>query len=302
MSENNGNSSLRLKIGLAEMLKGGVIMDVMSAAQADVAEKAGAVAVMALEKVPAMLRAEGGVARMANPKIIREIMDVTSIPVMAKCRIGHFAEAQILQELGVDYIDESEVLTPADEAHHVDKHAFTTPFVCGARNLGEALRRIAEGAAMIRTKGEAGTGDVIHAVKHMRQIVKEMKQLTVMGEEELYMAAKNHQAPYELIRMVAKAGRLPVPNFAAGGVATPADASLMMQLGAEAVFVGSGIFEVGMDGKPEEQRRDQLKMAQAIVKAVANYDRPDVLAEVSAGLPKAMKGISMETIADDQQL
>ena len=225
MSENNGsNTSLRLKIGLAEMLKGGVIMDVMSVAQAEVAEKAGACAVMALERVPAIIRAEGGVSRMANPKLIKQIMSTVSIPVMAKCRIGHFAEAQILQEIGVDYIDESEVLTPADEEHHVDKHAFNTPFVCGARNLGEALRRIAEGAAMIRTKGEAGTGDVVHAVKHMRQIVKEMRQLTVMSEQELYAAAKNHQAPYELIKMVAKAGKLPVPNFSAGGIATPADA------------------------------------------------------------------------------
>ena len=236
MSENNGsNTSLRLKVGLAEMLKGGVIMDVMSVAQAEVAEKAGACAVMALERVPAIIRAEGGVSRMANPKLIKQIMDTVSIPVMAKCRIGHFAEAQILQEIGVDYIDESEVLTPADEEHHVDKHAFKTPFVCGARNLGEALRRIAEGAAMIRTKGEAGTGDVVHAVKHMRQIVKEMRQLTVMSEQELFAAAKNHQAPYELIKMVAKAGKLPVPNFSAGGIATPADAALMMQLGAEAV-------------------------------------------------------------------
>src|SRR5665811_816177 len=240
-----GASGLRLKTGLAEMLKGGVIMDVVDVEQAVIAEKAGAVAVMALERVPAQIRAEGGVARMASPKKIREIMATVSIPVMAKCRIGHFAEAQILQEIGVDYIDESEVLTPADEEHHVDKHAFTTPFVCGARNLGEALRRIAEGAAMIRTKGEAGTGDVVHAVKHMRQIVKEMKQLTVMSEQELFAAAKNHQAPYELVRIVAKAGKLPVPNFSAGGIATPADASMMMQLGAEAVFVGSGIFMKG---------------------------------------------------------
>src|SRR5262249_37266568 len=245
MSQNNGNNtntSLRLKTGLAEMLKGGVIMDVTDARQAEIAEKAGAVSVMALERVPAQIRAEGGVAPMASPKKIREIMAAVSIPVMAKCRIGHFAEAQILQELGVDYIDESEVLTPADEAHHVDKHAFNVPFVCGARNLGEALRRIAEGAAMIRTKGEAGTADVVHAVKHMRQIVQEMKILTVLSEEELYAKAKEHQAPYELIRMVAKAGKLPVPNFSAGGIATPADASLVMQLGAEAVFVGSGIF------------------------------------------------------------
>ena len=238
-SSNNGHgTSLRLKTGLAEMLKGGVIMDVTDAKQAEIAEKAGAVAVMALERVPAQIRAEGGVARMASPKKIREIMAAVSIPVMAKCRIGHFAEAQILEELGVDYIDESEVLTPADEAHHVDKHAFKVPFVCGARNLGEALRRIAEGAAMIRTKGEAGTGDVVHAVKHIRQIVQEMKILTVLGEEELYAKAKEHQAPYELVRIVARDGKLPVPNFSAGGIATPADASLVMQLGAEAVFVG----------------------------------------------------------------
>src|SRR5450631_3821146 len=243
MSENNGgNTSLRLKTGLAEMLKGGVIMDVMSVEQAEVAEKSGATAVMALERVPAIIRAEGGVSRMTNPKLIKQIMATVSIPVMAKCRIGHFAEAQILQELGVDYNDESEVLTPADEEHHVDKHAFKTPFVCGARNLGEALRRIAEGAAMIRTKGEAGTGDVIHAVKHMRQILKEMKALTVLSEQELYAAAKDHQAPYELVRIVARTGKLPVPNFSAGGIATPADAALMMQLGAEAIFVGSGIF------------------------------------------------------------
>src|SRR6202142_1111595 len=237
MSENNGNNtSLRLKTGLAEMLKGGVIMDVMSVAQAEVAEKAGAVAVMALERVPAIIRAEGGVSRMASPKLIREIMSTVSIPVMAKCRIGHFAEAQILQEIGVDYIDESEVLTPADEEHHVDKHAFTTPFVCGARNLGEALRRIAEGAAMIRTKGEAGTGDVIHAVKHMRQIVKEVRQLTVMSEQELFAAAKNHQAPYELVRIVAKAGKLPVPNFSAGGSAPPPAAPRVMEVAAAAVL------------------------------------------------------------------
>ena len=246
--QNNGNANtetghgLRLKVGLAEMLKGGVIMDVINAEQAEIAEKAGAVAVMALERVPAQIRAEGGVARMASPAIIKEIMATVSIPVMAKCRIGHFAEAQVLQELGVDFIDESEVLTPADELHHVNKHAFKTPFVCGARDLGEALRRIAEGAAMIRTKGEAGTGDVVHAVKHLRQIVKDMRELTVLSEEELFAAAKDHRAPYELIRMVAKAGKLPVPNFSAGGIATPADAALVRQLGAEAVFVGSGIF------------------------------------------------------------
>jgi len=306
MSENNGSSGLRLKIGLAEMLKGGVIMDVMSADQADVAEKAGAVAVMALEKVPAMLRAEGGVARMANPKIIKQIMEVTSIPVMAKCRIGHFAEAQILQELGVDYIDESEVLTPADEAHHVDKHAFKTPFVCGARNLGEALRRIGEGAAMIRTKGEAGTGDVVHAVKHMRQIIGEMRALTVMSEEELFAAAKNHQAPYELIRMVAKAGKLPVPNFSAGGIATPADAALMMQLGAEAIFVGSGIFmkdgTTPLDLKNPAERADAEARAKAIVVATTHYNDAKIVAEVSEGVPSAMKGLAVAAIAEKDML
>src|SRR5450432_4006006 len=266
----SGTTSLRLKVGLAEMLKGGVIMDVMSVEQARIAEQAGATAVMALERVPAMIRAEGGVARMAKPSLIRAIIETVSIPVMAKARIGHFAEAQILQELGVDFIDESEVLTPADEAHHIDKHAFKTPFVCGARNLGEALRRIAEGAAMIRTKGEAGTGDVVHAVKHMRQIVTEMRALTVLSEQELYAAAKNHQAPYELVRMVAKTGRLPVPNFSAGGIATPADAALMMQLGAEAVFVGSGIFmkDSTTFADPEEAE----KRARAIVKATTHFN------------------------------
>ena len=302
MSENNGGNGLRLKTGLAEMLKGGVIMDVMSAEQAEVAEKAGASAVMALERVPAIIRAEGGVSRMANPKKIKEIMAVSSIPVMAKCRIGHFAEAQILQELGVDFIDESEVLTPADEEHHVDKHAFKTPFVCGARNLGEALRRIAEGAAMIRTKGEAGTGDVIHAVKHMRQIVKEMKQLTVMSEQELYAAAKNHQAPYELVRMVAKAGKLPVPNFSAGGIATPADAALMMQLGAEAIFVGSGIFmkdgTTALDLNKKEERADAEARAKAIVIATTHYTEPKIVAEVSEQVNSAMKGLAVAAIAE----
>ena len=313
MSSNNGNVGLRLKTGLAEMLKGGVIMDVMSAAQAEVAEKAGAVAVMALERVPAMIRATGGVARMANPKLIREIMDTVSIPVMAKVRIGHFAEAQVLQELGVDYIDESEVLTPADEAHHVDKHAFNVPFVCGARNLGEALRRIAEGAAMIRTKGEAGTGDVVHAVKHMRQIVSEMKSLTVMSEQELFAAAKNHQAPYELVAMVARTGKLPVPNFSAGGIATPADASLMMQLGAEAVFVGSGIFmkdgttplEVGYENgalKNKKEREDAESRAKAIVIATTHYNDPKVLLEVSSQAQSAMKGLAVAAIAEADML
>jgi pyridoxal 5'-phosphate synthase pdxS subunit len=310
MSQNNGSStSLRLKTGLAEMLKGGVIMDVTTAEQAVIAEKSGAVAVMALERVPAQIRAEGGVARMASPKKIREIMATVSIPVMAKCRIGHFAEAQILQEMGVDFVDESEVLTPADEAHHVDKHAFKVPFVCGARNLGEALRRIAEGAAMIRTKGEAGTGDVVHAVKHMRQIVQEMKILTVLSEEELYAKAKEHQAPYELIKLVAKEGKLPVPNFSAGGIATPADASLVMQLGAEAVFVGSGIFmgqrtscvhslsthpcdETCAFAPPEEAER----RARAIVRAATHFNDPKVLLEVSADLTGAMKGLAVSAM------
>jgi len=257
---------------------------------------------MALERVPAMIRAEGGVARMASPKIIKEVMATVNIPVMAKARIGHFAEAQILQELGVDYIDESEVLTPADEAHHIDKHAFKTPFVCGARNLGEALRRIAEGAAMIRTKGEAGTGDVIHAVKHMRQIMSEMKQLTVMREEELYLAAKEHQAPYELVRMVAKAGKLPVPNFSAGGIATPADASLVMQLGAEAVFVGSGIFMKGaatpLDLHDKKERAEAESRAKAIVIATTHYQDPKVLAEVSEQMTGSMKGLAVGNIAE----
>src|SRR6201995_80248 len=274
----NVSTGLRLKTGLAEMLKGGVIMDVTDARQAEIAEKAGATAVMALERVPAQIRAEGGVARMASPKKIREIMDTVSIPVMAKCRIGHFAEAQVLQELGVDYIDESEVLTPADEAHHVDKHAFKVPFVCGARNLGEALRRIAEGAAMIRTKGEAGTGDVVHAVKHLRQLVREMRALTVLRDEELYAAAKEHRAPYELVRMVAKSGKLPVPNFSAGGIATPADAALMMQLGGEAVFVGSGIFMKGgatpLNLADKMEREEAESRAKAIVIAATHYDDP----------------------------
>jgi len=297
---NNSSTSLRLKTGLAEMLKGGVIMDVTNAEQAAVAEKAGAVAVMALERVPAQIRAEGGVARMASPKKIREIMATVSIPVMAKCRIGHFAEAQILQELGVDYIDESEVLTPADEAHHVDKHAFKVPFVCGARNLGEALRRIAEGAAMIRTKGEAGTGDVVHAVKHIRQIVQEMKILTVLGEEELYAKAKEHAAPYELVKMVAKTGKLPVPNFSAGGIATPADASLVMQLGAEAVFVGSGIFM--KDSTTFADPQEAEKRARAIVKAATHFNDPKVLLEVSEDLQGAMKGLAVAGMDEAQML
>ena len=300
MSQHNEPTSLRLKTGLAEMFKGGVIMDVTDARQAEIAERAGAVAVMALERVPAQIRAEGGVARMASPKKIREIMATVSIPVMAKCRIGHFAEAQILQELGVDYIDESEVLTPADEAHHVDKHAFQVPFVCGARNLGEALRRIAEGAAMIRTKGEAGTGDVVHAVKHLRAIVNDMRVLTVLDEQELYARAKELQAPYELVRMVARTGKLPVPNFSAGGIATPADAALVRQLGAEAVFVGSGIFmKDSMDfcAPAEAERR-----ARAIVRASTHFEDPAVLLEVSEDLVGAMKGLAVSGLAETELL
>ena len=294
MSQNNGSTGLRLKTGLAEMLKGGVIMDVTNVEQAEIAEKAGAVAVMALERVPSQIRAEGGVARMASPKMIRQIMDTVSIPVMAKCRIGHFMEARVLEELGVDYIDESEVLTPADEEHHVDKHDYKVPFVCGARNLGEALRRIAEGAAMIRTKGEAGTGDVVHAVKHMRQIMKDIRQLTSMREDELYTRAKELQAPYELVRMVAKDGMLPVPNFSAGGIATPADAALVMQLGAQAVFVGSGIF---MQSSTEFASADEAsRRAKAMVRATTHYNDPKVLLEVSADVPSAMKGLAISGI------
>ena len=293
-NKNVTGTGLRLKVGLAEMLKGGVIMDVMNVEQARIAEEAGAASVMALERVPAMIRAEGGVARMASPKIIKNIMAVVSIPVMAKCRIGHFAEAQVLQELGVDFIDESEVLTPADELHHVDKHAFKTPFVCGARDLGEALRRISEGAAMIRTKGEAGTGDVVHAVKHLRQIVKDMRQLTVMSEEELFAAAKEHRAPYELIRMVAKTGKLPVPNFSAGGIATPADAALVRQLGAEAVFVGSGIFM--HDSSTFASSEEATSRARAIVRATTFFDDPKVLAETSEECTGAMKGLAVAAL------
>ena len=300
-------TSLRLKIGLAEMLKGGVIMDVMNVEQARIAEEAGATSVMALERVPAMIRAEGGVARMARPGLIKQIIQAVSVPVMAKARIGHFVEAQILQELGVDFIDESEVLTPADEAHHIDKHAFTTPFVCGARNLGEALRRIAEGAAMIRTKGEAGTGDVVHAVQHMRQITREMRVLTVLTEQELYAAAKEHQAPYELVRMVAQTGKLPVPNFSAGGIATPADAALMMQLGAEAIFVGSGIFmkeratPLDVENDPKE-REEAVSRAKAIVMATTHARDPKILAEVSAQVTGTMKGLAAAAIEESQLL
>jgi pyridoxal 5'-phosphate synthase pdxS subunit len=279
-------TAFTLKTGLAEMLKGGVIMDVTNADQAKIAEDAGAVAVMALERVPADIRAQGGVARMADPTKIKEIMKAVSIPVMAKVRIGHFAEAQILQALGVDYIDESEVLTPADEAHHIYKFAFKVPFVCGARNLGEALRRIGEGAAMIRTKGEAGSGNVVEAVRHMRAVQGSMRRLTILGDEELMAEAKELGAPYELVKLVAQTGKLPVPNFAAGGIATPADASLMMQLGAESVFVGSGIFKSA----------DPAPRARAIVQAATHYLDADLLARVSENLGEPMVGINISTL------
>lgn len=278
----------RVKKGLAEMLKGGVIMDVTTPEQAKIAEAAGACAVMALERVPADIRATGGVARMADPTIVQSIMEVVTIPVMAKCRIGHFVEAQILESLGVDYIDESEVLTPADDKFHVNKNAFKVPFVCGARNLGEALRRIGEGAAMIRTKGEPGTGDVIEAVKHMRQVMSDIRRLQNLPEEELMTAAKEMAAPYDLVLEVAKAGRLPVVNFAAGGIATPADAALMMQLGCDGIFVGSGIFKSG----------DPAKRAKAIVAATTHYNDPQVLAEVSKDLGEPMVGINCSSIAE----
>jgi len=282
----------RVKRGLAEMLKGGVIMDVVNAEQAKIAEEAGAVAVMALERVPADIRREGGVARMADPEKIRQIIDSVSIPVMGKVRIGHFVEAQVLQSLGVDYIDESEVLTPADEENHIDKWGFTTPFVCGARNLGEALRRIGEGAAMIRTKGEAGTGNVVEAVRHMRTMNREIRALSTMDSAELMAAAKSMGAPFDLVQEVAASGRLPVVNFAAGGLATPADAALMMQLGCDGVFVGSGIFK----------SEDPAPRARAIVEAVTFYDTPETIAKVSRGLGEAMVGIEMGTLSDTELL
>ena len=282
----------RVKRGLAEMLKGGVIMDVVTADQAKIAEEAGAVAVMALERVPSDIRKQGGVARMADPTKIEEIQATVTIPVMAKCRIGHFAEAAVLQALGVDYIDESEVLTPADEEHHVDKWAFTTPFVCGARNLGEALRRIGEGAAMVRTKGEAGTGNVVEAVRHMRTVTNEMRALTTMDDAQLMSAARDHAAPYDLVREVASTGKLPVVNFAAGGIATPADAALMMSLGVDGVFVGSGIFK---SANPEAYGR-------AIVEATTFWNEPEVVAKVSRGLGEAMPGIEIDTLSDTERL
>jgi len=294
MSNLNGtpNKTWREKVGLAEMLKGGVIMDVVNPEQARIAEDAGAVAVMALERVPADIRRDGGVARMSDPEMILGIKETVSIPVMAKCRIGHFAEAEILEALEIDFIDESEVLTPADHANHVDKHAFTVPFVCGARNLGEALRRCAEGAAMIRTKGEAGTGDVVEAVRHMRTIMAEIRQVQSAREDELYVLAKEHQAPLDLIREVHKLGKLPVPNFSAGGIATPADAALMMKLGAETVFVGSGIFKSG----------DPVRRAKAIVESVLFFDQPKKLAEISKNLGEAMVGINCSTLPVEEQL
>ncbi len=284
--------TFRVKSGLAEMLKGGVIMDVTTAEQAKIAEDAGAVAVMALERVPADIRREGGVARMADATKVEEIMQAVSVPVMAKARIGHFVEAQILQSLGVDYVDESEVLTPADEEYHIDKWAFTVPFVCGARNLGEALRRIAEGAAMIRTKGEAGTGNVVEAVRHQRTILEETAALRGMRPEQFVAAAKEHGAPVELVRMVAQQGRLPVVNFAAGGLATPADAALMMQLGVDGVFVGSGIFK----------SEDPATRARAIVEATTHYQDPDVLAKVSRGLGEPMPGIDIKELGEENLL
>jgi len=284
--------SYEIKVGLAEMLKGGVIMDVMNADQAKIAEDSGAVAVMALERIPALIREEGGISRASDPQMIKDIQSAVSIPVMAKVRIGHFAEAQIMQALEVDFIDESEVLTPADEHNHIWKHDFTVPFVCGCRNLGEAIRRIGEGAAMIRTKGEAGSGNIVEAVRHMRQVQSDIKKLTVMDQDELMAGSKNMGAPFALVQQVAKLGKLPVPNFAAGGIATPADASLMMQLGAETVFVGSGIF----------MSEDPAPRAKAIVEAVTYYKDPKKLVEISTGLQSAMKGLDMSEIPEEERL
>jgi pyridoxal 5'-phosphate synthase pdxS subunit len=285
-------STWATKTGLAQMLKGGVIMDVVTPDHAKIAEEAGAVAVMALERVPSDIRAAGGVARMSDPSMIEGIMAAVSIPVMAKARIGHFVEAQILEALGVDYVDESEVLTPADEANHIDKHAFKVPFVCGARDLGEALRRISEGAAMIRTKGEAGTGNIVEAVRHIRAVHAGIRRLRGLREDELFLAAKELQSPLDLVQRVARDGKLPVVNFVAGGISTPADAALAMQLGAEGVFVGSGIFK----------SEDPARMANAIVQATTNYDNPTILAEVSKGLGAPMRGIALETIPEQERL
>lgn len=283
-------STWTTKAGLAQMLKGGVIMDVVTAEQARIAEAAGAVAVMALERVPADIRAQGGVARMSDPELILEIMEAVTIPVMAKARIGHFVEAQVLEAIGIDYIDESEVLTPADDEHHINKHKFKVPFVCGCRDIGEALRRVAEGAAMLRTKGEAGTGNVVEAVRHARAVYADVRRLQSMDEDELFTAAKNFRVPYELVRQVAETGKLPVVNFAAGGIATPADAALMMQLGVDGVFVGSGIFKSG----------DPEKRARAIVEATTHYNDPDIIAKVSRGLGEPMVGINISDIPAEQ--
>ena len=295
MPHPNGNPSderLRVKVGLAEMLKGGVIMDVTNAEQAKIAEDAGAVAVMALERIPADIRKEGGVSRMSNPRMIKEIQATVSIPVMAKCRIGHFAEAQILEALGVDFIDESEVLTPADTENHIDKFDFKVPFVCGCRNIGEALRRIGEGAAMIRTKGEPGTGNIVEAVRHMREVNEGIRRIQLLRKDELMAEAKNLGAPYHLVLQVHELGELPVPNFAAGGIATPADTALMMQLGAQTVFVGSGIFK---SDNPTARGR-------AIVRAVTHFDDPATLVEVSRGLGTPMRGLEVSTMPDDQRM
>ena len=285
-------STFAVKSGLAQMLKGGVIMDVVTPEHAKIAEDAGAVAVMALERVPSDIRRDGGVARMSDPKLIRSIMKAVTIPVMAKVRIGHFVEAQILEAIGVDYIDESEVLTPADEEHHINKHAFNVPFVCGCRNLGEALRRVAEGAAMIRTKGEAGTGNVVEAVRQARAVFRELEQLKKMNAKQLASAAREMRVPLELVGRVAKTGKLPVVNFSAGGIATPADAALMMQLGVEGVFVGSGIFKSA----------NPRKRAKAIVEATTHFDNPDIVAKVSEGLGEPMRGIELSTLSDQERL
>jgi pyridoxal 5'-phosphate synthase pdxS subunit len=285
-------STWTTKKGLAQMLKGGVIMDVVTPEHAKIAEEAGAVAVMALERVPADIRAAGGVARMSDPAMVESIMNAVTIPVMAKARIGHFVEAQVLEAIGVDYIDESEVLTPADEANHIDKHQFKVPFVCGCRNLGEALRRVSEGAAMIRTKGEAGTGNIVEAVRQLRTVLAEIRRLEAMRDDELFVAAKELQAPYDLVRQVAAEGSLPVVNFVAGGVSTPADAALVMQLGAEGVFVGSGIFK----------SEDPARMANAIVQATTHFDNPQIVADVSKGLGAPMRGIALEAIPEQERL
>jgi pyridoxal 5'-phosphate synthase pdxS subunit len=301
MSDEQTIGTLRVKTGFAEMFKGGVIMDVVNAEQARIAEDAGATAVMALERVPADIRAQGGVARMSDPSMIEEIIAAVSIPVMAKVRIGHFVEAQILQALGVDFIDESEVLTPADENFHVDKHAFTVPFVCGAKDLGEALRRIGEGATMIRTKGEAGTGNVVEAVRHARTIMGEIRRIKSLPRDELMSTARDLRAPYELVVYVHEHGKLPVVNFAAGGVATPADAALMMQLGMDGVFVGSGIFKAGAALGSEERARAHFNRARAIVEAVTHFNDPEILAKVSRNLGEPMVGINLDTL-DEREL